>query len=152
MRKWINLFESDNGIPKNHDEAEVMALYRNSNAFTKAYVEAIFFTEEELEDKTIQDFSVDAMKKIVDDCKDFIKKCNQNKIDIRSSDLMNGKSPEYSSEELAGHDFWLTRNHHGAGFWDHAWKEPYESKLTEIAHSFGELSVFISDEGLIDFG
>lgn len=152
MRNWINLLESDNGVPKNHDEAEVMALYRNSTAFTKAYVEAIFFTESKvLEYKTIQDFSVDAMKKIVNDCKDFINKCNQNKIDIRSSELMSGKSPEYSSEELAGYDFWLTRNRYDATFWDHDWKKPYQSKLTTLAQSFGELSVFISDEGLIDF-
>jgi hypothetical protein len=29
------------------------------------------------------------------------------------------------NEAQAGHDFWLTRNGHGAGFWDGDWDEPY---------------------------
>ncbi len=40
--------------------------------------------------------------------------------------------------EQNGHDFWLTRNHYGAGFWDRGYDEPIGDKLTEIAHSFGE--------------
>ena len=27
-------------------------------------------------------------------------------------------------DEYAGHDFWLTRNGHGAGFWDGDWIAP----------------------------
>lgn len=40
--------------------------------------------------------------------------------------------------EQAGHDFWLTRNGHGAGFWDGRWPEPAGKRLTAIAESFGE--------------
>jgi hypothetical protein len=48
------------------------------------------------------------------------------------------------------HDFILTRNHHGAGFWDTGrWLEPWASKLTTLAHSFGELSCYIGDDGAI---
>jgi hypothetical protein len=47
------------------------------------------------------------------------------------------------------HDFILTRNHHGAGFWDGDWHEPWASKLTTLAHSFGELSCYIGDDGAI---
>ena len=47
----------------------------------------------------------------------------------------------------AGHDFWLTRNHHGSGFWDGDWKNKKE--LTDAAHSFGEDSVYVDDGGLI---
>src|SRR6056300_403211 len=36
-----------------------------------------------------------------------------------------------------GHDFWLTRNRHGAGFWDGDWADDGDT-LTELAHSFGE--------------
>jgi hypothetical protein len=38
------------------------------------------------------------------------------------------------------HDFFLTRNGHGAGFWDGDYKNG--EKLTEIAKSFGEDSGF----------
>ena len=46
------------------------------------------------------------------------------------------------------HDFWLTRNHHGAGFWggDYPiWGE----KLTAIAHMFAEADLYVGDDGKI---
>lgn len=45
-----------------------------------------------------------------------------------------------------GHDFWLTRNHHGAGFWDqgiHGIK-----KLTEISHSYGGCELYLNPDTL----
>ena len=50
------------------------------------------------------------------------------------------------------HDFWLTRNHHGAGFWDrpeiYGGKDSAE-RLTEIAQSFGARDVFEHNGKLI---
>jgi hypothetical protein len=54
--------------------------------------------------------------------------------------------------EAAGHDFWLTRNHHGAGFWDGDWPEPQAAILTEAAHDFGEFDLYVGDNGDIDHG
>jgi hypothetical protein len=54
------------------------------------------------------------------------------------------------TEAQAGHDFWLTRNHHGAGFWDrYSSGEGYDlgQKLTELSHKYPEIFVF---EGLYD--
>lgn len=45
----------------------------------------------------------------------------------------------------AGHDFWLTQNHHGAGFWDRAstvWAKELGEKLTELAHEAGEVELY----------
>lgn len=39
--------------------------------------------------------------------------------------------------EQAGHDFWLTRNGHGAGFWDRGLKDAGE-KLSDSARAFGQ--------------
>lgn len=47
------------------------------------------------------------------------------------------------------HDFWLTRNHHGAGFWDGDYPEPYGKWLTRIAQSFRECELYIGDDGKI---
>lgn len=47
----------------------------------------------------------------------------------------------------AGHDFWLTRNGHGAGFWDGVWPGEYEDALTEWAKSFGECNLYVGDDG-----
>ena len=40
-------------------------------------------------------------------------------------------------EAQAGMDFWLTRNRHGAGFWDRGLGGAGE-QLTELAHGYGE--------------
>jgi len=34
-----------------------------------------------------------------------------------AADLAAYDHPQWSAAELGGHDFWLTRNGHGAGFW-----------------------------------
>ena len=41
----------------------------------------------------------------------------------------------------AAHDFILTRNGHGAGFWDGDWHEPWGERLTELCKVFGPLEV-----------
>ena len=46
--------------------------------------------------------------------------------------------------QQAGHDFWLTRNREGSGFWDGNWPEEKAKILTEAAHKFGELSLYLS--------
>lgn len=54
-----------------------------------------------------------------------------------------------------GHDLWLTRNRHGAGFWDREcpetslalyWREQRQS-LTEGAHALGETDLYFGDDG-----
>lgn len=47
-----------------------------------------------------------------------------------------------------GHDLWLTRNRHGAGFWDRGLGEVGEA-LTEISHNMGEQDWYVGDDGLI---
>ncbi len=44
----------------------------------------------------------------------------------------------------AGHDFWLTRNGHGAGFWDGDWPE-YGEVLTELCEGWGERHLYINN-------
>jgi hypothetical protein len=51
-------------------------------------------------------------------------------------------------EAQAGHDFWLTRNHHGAGFWDGDWPEAGEC-LTQVCKKYPEVNLYVGDDGLI---
>jgi hypothetical protein len=44
------------------------------------------------------------------------------------------------------HDFWLTRNGHGAGFWDGDYEEAIGEKLTELSKKFGEVDLYIGDD------
>lgn len=53
---------------------------------------------------------------------------------------------EGSAWNAAAHDFILTRNGHGTGFWDTGrWHEPWATKLTTLAESFGALNCYIRD-------
>ena len=49
----------------------------------------------------------------------------------------------------AGHDFWLTRNGHGCGFWDGDWPELIGEKLTEASKDFGSFDLYIGVGGRI---
>jgi hypothetical protein len=51
-----------------------------------------------------------------------------------------------TSPVSVGHDFWLTRCHHGAGFWDGDYEAGEE--LTKIAHRFAERGIFPSGKTL----
>lgn len=55
---------------------------------------------------------------------------------------------EQTLEQIA-HDFWLTRNRHGAGFWDGDYPKEQGKQLTDIAHGFGECNLYIGDDGKI---
>lgn len=45
------------------------------------------------------------------------------------------------------HNFWLTRNGHGAGFWDGDYKNG--NKLTKAAEEYGQLELEVGDDGKI---
>jgi hypothetical protein len=53
----------------------------------------------------------------------------------------------------AGHDFWLTRNGHGAGFWDRTYNPSplyYACQnLSDAAKVWGEASLYVGDDGLL---
>jgi hypothetical protein len=80
----------------------------------------------------VDDFAPEALAQAIADCKDF---------------------QELAGERIAhdlgraGHDFWLTRNRHGAGFWDGDWPEVDGEWLTEMSHPYGECDIYVGDDG-----
>lgn len=58
-----------------------------------------------------EDIAEDTLKQMTEDCNAFID-ANQQSLTRYHEGL-----PERPADH-AGHDFWLTRNRHGAGFWD----------------------------------
>jgi len=42
------------------------------------------------------------------------------------------------------HDFMLTRDYHGAGFWSGNWTEPWGRLLTQLAHTFPPLHLSLT--------
>lgn len=58
-----------------------------------------------------------------------------------------GRNPDRHG--AAGHDFALTRNHHGAGFWDGDWPEPAATELTNESHTYPQVDLYVGDDGQI---
>jgi hypothetical protein len=48
--------------------------------------------------------------------------------------------------DQVGHDFYLTRNYHGSGFWDRGLGDVGDV-LTSSAHSFGESDLYVGNDG-----
>ncbi len=64
--------------------------------------------------------------------------------------VMANRHDIYANLTRAGHDFWLTRNGHGTGFWDDArWAKEMGARLTENAKAYGEYHLYIGDDGKI---
>lgn len=72
--------------------------------------------------------------------------------DFRALLEREGLASEDDDAARMGHDFWLTRNGHGAGFWDRpgVWggKERAD-KLSMWAKSFGSYNLLVGDDGQI---
>ena len=52
-------------------------------------------------------------------------------------------------ENMLEHDYILTRNHHGAGFWDGDWGKEMGNTLTELAQRKSEIEAYVGDDGLV---
>jgi hypothetical protein len=87
------------------------------------------------------------MEQIVADCREFQA---GNGEDIAKGSGGRGFDGEtFTAIERAGHDFWLTRNGHGAGFWDGDWPEDVGERLTAASKTFGECFLYVGDDGRI---
>ena len=72
------------------------------------------------------------------DCRDFLDVLEREGIEI--GDAM--------TDEQMGHDFWLTRNGHGAGFWDRG-LGTLGDRLTKWAEVPGSCDLYLGGDGLI---
>jgi len=109
------------------------------DTFTRAYLECAIWastnieTEEPLDETHgVDDIALEALQSAIDDCADFRA---ANADDLAGLD-----------EEQCGHDFWLTRNRHGAGFWDRGLGKVGD-RLSEAARVYGSLDLMVGDDG-----
>lgn len=62
-----------------------------------------------------------------------------------------GRMPSDGAWQQVAHDWILTRNHHGVGFWEQEWDLPWREVLTAMAHRQGELEVYVGDDGNVHY-
>ena len=83
------------------------------------------------------DVSPSALESILVEVSDFV---SANRADLEGWD-----------PEQAGHDFYLTRNRHGAGFWDRG-RGDAGDRLTEAAHVYGSSEFYVGDDDALYVG
>ena len=106
------------------------------DTFTQAYIEAALWSSTDDEGEPLDfgeyDLAPATMAAMMADCAKF-----QAENDLSER-----------GESQAGHDFWLTRNGHGCGFWDGDWPETGD-KLTEACRAWPEVNLYVGDDGRI---
>ena len=119
------------------------------NDFVQAYLESALWTTDdnpgsgewsEHDEWSIANLAPEALAQAKDECDAFV-----DSLDDDARAAVEENPPR------AGHDFWLTRNHHGCGFWDGDWQEPVASALTKAAHDAGERNLYVGDDGRLYF-
>ena len=109
----------------------------NPESFLGGYLECALWTSEH-DEATIFDFDPESSAEAQDICSQF--EAEQAEALERYYDKTG------RTESSAGHDLWLTRNGHGAGFWDRISDDDFP-ELCEAAKALGECYVFAHDAG-----
>ena len=111
------------------------------DTFTKAYIIAALWSstddhEEPLDSNySADDLAPETLQQMITDCQKFQSQAGE----LIKDDL-----------ERAGHDFWLTRNGHGSGFWDGDWEIAHGDTtvgnvLTDLSKKFKECNLYVAN-------
>jgi len=124
--------------------------------FTKGYIEAALWASpaaEDSEDETLDKYSCsdidpESILEMEKECKEFQEE-NKEALEVYYAKMKDDeyRDAKWTSEEYAGHDFFLTRNGHGAGYWDRGFEECGD-KLSEACGNH-ECFLYVGDDGKV---
>jgi hypothetical protein len=114
------------------------------DAFTRQYIEtALWSTTDNSDDSggepldknySASDIAPETMELMIEDCADF----QERYIELLSNSGID--------DGQAGHDFWLSREGHGTGFFDESTiDEEFQDPLQEAAESYGGFDLYLGD-------
>lgn len=116
------------------------------DSFAVAYLEcALWSSTDESNDSggdplddnySIDDIAPETLKTMLADCANFQEDAAK---ELAEAGLTNGQ---------AGHDFWLTRNGHGAGFWDRGLGTIGDA-LTDKCKPYGSFNLYVGSDKMI---
>lgn len=121
---------------------------KNLDNFTVAYLTAALWTSTDEDDTpldskfSLKNIDVDNLLQVKNDCVEF--QSNNRSLLDKSYKTLN------YTDTSAGHDFWLTRNGHGAGYWDRG-LENIGEQLTKAAKDLKESDLYVGDDGKLHF-
>ena len=117
--------------------------YHHNDDFTIGYVECALWSSTDENGDPLDDnygwgdIDHKSLKRMISDCVAFQE---DNAGDLEDTDPAR-----------AGMDFWLTRNGHGAGFWDGDYPEEVGDRLTESAKIYGSQDLCVCDDEIYAF-
>jgi hypothetical protein len=115
-----------------------------------AYVRCALWSSSHYPDETSEpvpfddvdaDFAPEALDQMNRDLSDFMEEAHEILEDYEDEGIG-------MSDDSIAHDFWLTRNGHGAGFWDRGLGEAGD-RLTQAAKAWGSCDLYVGDDGQI---
>ncbi len=122
--------------------------------FTTAYFEAALWSTNDNSGNShgdsldvnysINDIDEATTAKMIADCADFQKRFGDLIDEDDSADIQ-----KFGARELAGYDFWMTRNGHGVGFWEDSDWPKHGEELDAGAKEYGEFYLEVGDDGEI---
>jgi hypothetical protein len=120
--------------------------------FIQGYIECALWSETDSDGEYLDSnydydsITQESMLLIIAECKEFQE---TNKVLLDQAYKLYQTNYEYSPEAMAGHDYWLTRNGHGAGFWDRG-LDTIGEQLTE-ACKWQSRHLFANDDNMLDY-
>ena len=125
----------------------------NLKQFTTGYINAALWSSVDENGEPLdtihapEDLPDQTRQAMESDCRKFFEENNNALWEYREQRAIP-IAADYSEAECAGHDFWLTRCGHGAGFWDRGMGE-LGDKLSDAATAFGSVDLYVGDDGKV---
>lgn len=132
------------------------------DTFTRAYIACALWSSTDESDESggvpfdenydASDIAPETLAAIIEDCKQFQESnaallAQAYAAPEWQAEQQRHDKPQYD-ESRAGHDFWLTRNGHGAGFWDRG-LGPVGDALSDASHVWGSVDLYLGDDSKI---
>ena len=117
--------------------------------FAQGYITAAFWLGDEesgIPDLSFEDLHPETLNRMVDTCAVF-QKANEAALKIAyegGREARGGRDPYFPF--VAGVDLFLTRNGHGAGYWDSGLVGESGTDLANAARLLGESSLYLGDD------
>lgn len=128
----------------------------NLDNFTRAYIHAALWSSTEFDSENSDlpykldekfdetDISAESIIKIIGDCAKFQAENHTLLKKAYALYILHNDAP--TPEHCAGHDFLLTRNRCGVGFWDRKELGDLGDLLTEKCKGFKEVDFYVGDD------
>ena len=137
--------------PSKANESQTESNKHDIDTILNNYFEAALFTEEENLIKDINDNSDNELRNGHFTIYDFTENAKEKSIaDIKTFLSKVGSAADDISDEMLGHDIWLSRNSHGAGFFDRGYDKEIVEILMDAARSLKGVDLYVTSDMKID--